>query len=63
MLLVPWGFTRNKPKDYKDLFNIATKVQEAIQRVHKTEYKVGEAAELLYPTTGEFYFEFDFQIE
>ncbi|XP_058794270.1 carboxypeptidase A2-like [Phymastichus coffea] len=52
MLLVPWGFTRSKPPDFDDLMNIANKAKKAIAKVSGTEYKVGPAAELLYPTTG-----------
>ncbi|XP_014230662.1 carboxypeptidase A2-like [Trichogramma pretiosum] len=52
MLLVPWGFTRTRPADFNELMNIANKAKQAIHKVHKTEYRVGPAAELLYPTTG-----------
>ncbi|XP_001602586.2 carboxypeptidase A2-like [Nasonia vitripennis] len=52
MLLVPWGFTRTRPADFQDLMNIATKAKKAMAKVHGTDYKVGPAAELLYPTTG-----------
>jgi carboxypeptidase A2 len=52
MLLVPWGFTRARPADFDDLINIANKAKNAIAKVHGTEYKVGPATELLYPTTG-----------
>lgn len=54
MLLVPWGFTYTRPADFDNLMNVATKVKKAMAKVHGTEYRVGPAAELLYPTTGKF---------
>ncbi|XP_023248304.1 carboxypeptidase A2-like [Copidosoma floridanum] len=46
------GLTRTRPADFDDLMNIANKAKKAIAKVNGIEYRVGSAAELLYPTTG-----------
>jgi len=55
MWLVPWGHTRSKPSDYSDLINVARKAINAITKIHGTNYQLGPAAELMYPTSGKYF--------
>ena len=53
MWLVPWGYTSKRAGDYEDLMSMGRKAVEALHRVSGTQYKVGPATSLLYPTSGE----------
>uniref|UniRef100_A0A0A9XQJ7 Carboxypeptidase B n=2 Tax=Lygus hesperus TaxID=30085 RepID=A0A0A9XQJ7_LYGHE len=52
MLLLPWGYTKQSPKDYDDLMYVGRKAVEALQRLYGTPYKIGTSPSLLYPTSG-----------
>ncbi|KAF4524147.1 hypothetical protein B566_EDAN012152 [Ephemera danica] len=52
MWLVPWGYTEEKPADYYDMYVLAEKAVEALEKTRGTDYLLGTAQELLYPSAG-----------
>ncbi|CAA9994178.1 unnamed protein product [Nesidiocoris tenuis] len=52
MLLLPWGYTKQNPKDYDDLMYLGRKAIESLTRMYGTPYKIGTSPSLLYPTSG-----------
>jgi hypothetical protein len=53
LFILPYNFKRHQyPSDYPELLALANKAADAIRGVHKTEYRVGTAADMLGPVTG-----------
>jgi hypothetical protein len=52
MLLVPWGYGRQKPADYNELYNLGMKGKTALERTYGTRYRLGTAPDLLYSAAG-----------
>jgi hypothetical protein len=52
MWLVPWGYTSEKPADYYDMYVLAEKAVEALEKTRGTDYLLGTAQELLYISSG-----------
>jgi len=52
MLLVPWGYGRQKPADYNELYNLGAKGKAALEATYGTQYKLGTAPDLLYSASG-----------
>ncbi|PSN48354.1 hypothetical protein C0J52_08084 [Blattella germanica] len=52
MWLLPWGYTNKKAGDHEELMNMGRKAVDALNRVSGTQYKLGPATSLLYPTSG-----------
>lgn len=51
-ILYPWGYDRFVPPDHQELQNVALKAAQAIRKVSGISYKVGPAANTLYPAAG-----------
>lgn len=52
MWLIPWGHTKKQADDYDDMMYLARQATEAIQKVHGTQYQLGNSPSLLYATSG-----------
>ena len=52
MILLPWGYTKQRPKDYKELMALANKGKEALEKTYGTKYKVGTSPDLLEVGAG-----------
>jgi hypothetical protein len=50
--LTPWGFTSNLPSDYEDLYKVASRAANSIEKVYGTKYKVGSSTRVLYAAAG-----------
>lgn len=50
--LTPWGYTRDLPSDYSDLYNKARRAADAVEKVYGTKYKVGTSTRVLYAAAG-----------
>jgi Zinc carboxypeptidase len=48
-ILIPWGYDREYPSDFKDMKDLALKAASKMRRFPHT---VGNSAELLYPAAG-----------
>jgi len=50
--LMPWSYTRQRPSDYNELYNLARAGAQGIRQTYGTSYRVGTAPELLYEAAG-----------
>lgn len=52
LILLPYGYTKNKSSNYDELFQVGQKAANALKAKHGTNYKVGSSADILYATSG-----------
>uniref|UniRef100_T1J8Z7 Zinc carboxypeptidase A 1 n=1 Tax=Strigamia maritima TaxID=126957 RepID=T1J8Z7_STRMM len=52
LLLMPWGHTRSRPRDYEEMNHLGVQVVEALKSIYGTQYFVGSSIRLLYTTSG-----------
>jgi len=52
MILIPWGYGRQKPADYNELYNLGLKGKQALEATYRTPYRLGTAPDLLYSAAG-----------
>ena len=52
LLLVPWGYGRQKPADYNELYSLGMQGKRALEGTYGTQYKIGTAPDLLYSAAG-----------
>ncbi|XP_042870285.1 carboxypeptidase B-like [Penaeus japonicus] len=52
MWMLPWGHSQVRPKNYDDLFEVAQKATNALEKSYGTKYRIGTIPELLYVATG-----------
>ncbi|KAJ8922112.1 hypothetical protein NQ315_004046 [Exocentrus adspersus] len=52
LLMFPWGYTSDPPSDFEELQSLGERVNDAITSVRGTNYTVGTAISILYPTSG-----------
>lgn len=50
--LTPWGFTRELPPDYDDLYTKARRAADAVEKVYGTRFRVGSSTRILYAAAG-----------
>uniref|UniRef100_A0A1I7S1U6 Peptidase_M14 domain-containing protein n=2 Tax=Bursaphelenchus xylophilus TaxID=6326 RepID=A0A1I7S1U6_BURXY len=50
--LLPWGYTKEKPKHFGYLMDGCTRILEAIKKFNGNKYNCGTPVELLYPVSG-----------
>lgn len=51
-ILYPWGYNRVVPPDHKDLETVGRQAAAAIRSTTGSSYRVGPAANTLYPAAG-----------
>lgn len=47
LILLPWGWTTDLPKDYKEMYRVAEKAATSLKSIYDTPYTVGSATNLL----------------
>ncbi|XP_060049384.1 carboxypeptidase O [Erinaceus europaeus] len=52
LLLLPYGYTKNKSSNYEELIQVGQKAANALKAKHGTNYRVGSSADILYSTSG-----------
>merc|ERR1712080_452410 len=52
LILLPWGFSYDKPANYNDLFSLATAGNQALKAAHGKNYDIGCIPCLLYVASG-----------
>ncbi|XP_062550733.1 carboxypeptidase B1-like [Armigeres subalbatus] len=52
MLLYPWGYKKDLPRQWRNMDNVARAGASAMQRVHRVDYRIGGAATVLYEAAG-----------
>ncbi|XP_053201673.1 carboxypeptidase B-like [Panonychus citri] len=52
LILLPWGWTTDLPKDYKEMYRVAEKAATSLKSIYDTPYTVGSATNLLYVASG-----------
>ncbi|XP_058520271.1 carboxypeptidase O [Ochotona princeps] len=51
-ILLPYGYTSNKPSNYEELIQVGQKAANALKAKHGTNYRVGSSADILYSSSG-----------
>ena len=46
------GWTDELPKDYNDMFTLAQKAAQSLQKKYNTQYRVGSSTRILYAAAG-----------
>ncbi|XP_033883101.3 carboxypeptidase A1-like [Acipenser ruthenus] len=52
LLMVPYGYTCNKPADYQELENVGKSAASALKSLYGTSYQVGNICDIIYPASG-----------
>ncbi|XP_027198544.1 carboxypeptidase B-like isoform X2 [Dermatophagoides pteronyssinus] len=52
LILTPWGWTKDLPKDHSDMMKIAEIASRAFKMRYGTEYRYGSSTALLYSAAG-----------
>ncbi|XP_058842479.1 carboxypeptidase A2-like [Acipenser ruthenus] len=52
LLMVPYGYTCNKPADYQELENVGKSASSALKSLYGTSYQVGNICDIIYPASG-----------
>lgn len=52
LILTPWGWTKDLPKDYPDMERVAKSAAQALNSKYGTNYTVGSSTNVLYEAAG-----------
>ncbi|XP_041112204.1 carboxypeptidase A1-like [Polyodon spathula] len=52
LLMVPYGYTCDKPADYQELENVGKSAASALKSLYGTSYQVGNICDVIYPASG-----------
>ncbi|XP_054442174.1 carboxypeptidase O [Pteronotus mesoamericanus] len=52
LILTPYGYTKNKSSNHKELIQVGQKAANALKAKHGTNYRVGASADILYALSG-----------
>lgn len=52
MVLLPWSYTEELPKDYAEIKRVGDAFVEGVRKKHGTKYSIGSPAKILYPVAG-----------
>ncbi|KAK1336591.1 hypothetical protein QTO34_002624 [Cnephaeus nilssonii] len=48
LILMPYGYTKNKPSNYEELIQVGQKAANALKAKHGTNYRVGSSIDILW---------------